>query len=324
MRVFVTGGTGFIGKHLVRRLTADGHDVVCLARSTSDLSAMREAGARIVHGDVRDANAIAEGMTGCDRVVHLANLYEMWLPDWREMDRVNVDGTRCVMQVAIQHGVQRVVYLSTVAVYGRPADWPFCETSARGEALFSHYARSKQKAEVVCQDFQAQGLPMVMLYPGIVLGAGDDKASGQYIKDILGKRVPSTIFHQSIETYVYVGDVVEAIVQACVRDSVAGQGYLVGKHAITGRDYARLIAERSGVRLPWFHFPDWAVIAASYLFTALAQITHLPPAWGLSIDAARTLKNGFYFDGSRAERELGLQYTPIGVALLEAIRSYRE
>lgn len=324
MRVFVTGGTGFIGKHLVRRLTATGHEVVCLVRSTSDIRVLREAGVQIVYGDVRDYDAVVNGMAGCDRVVHLANLYEMWLPDWSEMEQVNVDGTRCVMQAAMQTGVQRVVYLSTVAVFGKPAEWPFCETSPRGLEVFSNYARSKRAAELVCREFQAKGLPVVMLYPGIVLGAGDDKPSGQYIRDIIRRRVPSTIFHQSIGTYVYVGDVVEAILQACVRNAVEGRNYLVGKHALNGREYVQLIAKLSGVSLPWFHFPDWAVIAASYLFTALSQITRTPPGWGLSIDAARTLKNGFFFDGSRAEKELGLRYTSLEAALQEAIQSYRE
>jgi hypothetical protein len=84
-----------------------------------------------------------------------------------------------------------------------------------------------------------------------------------------------------------------------------------------------LIRDVSSVSLPWFHFPDFMVMAASYLLTGLSTITRRPPYWGLSVDASWTLKQGFQYDGSQAERELGIRYTPIRQALEEAIASYR-
>jgi dihydroflavonol-4-reductase len=120
-----------------------------------------------------------------------------------------------------------------------------------------------------------------------------------------------------------VGDVADAILRAAALPEAAGKKYMLGGAQLNGKQYVELIRDVSGVSLPWFHFPDFMVMAASYLLTALSALTHRPPYWGLSIDASRTLQQGFQYDGSLAERELGIRYTPIRQALIEAIASYR-
>ena len=324
MNIFVTGATGFIGKHLVKRLSADGHRVCCLVRSAGRAQALHDPDLELIYGDVNDRQALQRGMHNCDWLFHLANLYSMWEPDNSRYDIVNAAGTRVVLECAAAAGVKKVVYVSTAAVYGKPDEVPFDENSRPGARLFSKYARSKAAADQLAWDFYRRGLPLVVLYPGIVLGAGDDKASGQYIQDIIRRRVPSTIFHNSSASYVYVGDVVEAMVRAAEKPATVGQRYLVGGTVLSGRAYARLISEVAGVKLPLLRLPDWTVLLAAYLLTGLSSLTRRPPIWGLSIDAGWTLKNGFQFDGSRAEKELGLQYTPIRQALSEAVQSYRQ
>ena len=325
LKVFVTGATGFIGKHLVRRLVAEGHDVRCLVRQGRDTRALERLGVCIVRGDVNDRKAMCIGMKGCDWLFHLANLYTMWETQPERFQRVNVQGTRDVLETALEAGVGKVVYVSTVAVYGKPAQSPFSESAQPSPKLFSEYARTKAAANCIAWELHHQrGLPLTVVYPGIVLGAGDDKASGHYIQDIIRKRVPSTIFHNASCTYVYVGDVVEALLRAAEKPETVGQKYLLGKYSLTGREYADLISEVSGVPLPLFRFPDWIVMTAAYLLTGLSAITRRPPWWGLSIDAGHTLMNGFLIDGSKAERELRITYTPVRKALEEAIASYRE
>ena len=325
MKVFVTGATGFIGRHLVRRLVKEGHEVTCLVRKSSSVAELEALGMRLVTGDVNDREALRIGMRGCDWLFHLANLYTMWEPHPERFQRINVEGTRAVLETALDVGVGKVVYVCTVAVFGKPAASPFTENDRPGPALFSQYARTKAEADAIAWDlYERCGLPLTVLYPAIVLGASDDKASGHYIQDIIRKRVPSTIFHHSSCTYVYVGDVVEAMLRAAQNPSSVGEKYLVGRYALDGRSYADLISEISGVPLPIFRFPDWIVMAASYLLTGLSAITRCPPWWGLSVDAGWTLKNGFVMDGSKAERDLGITYTPIRMALEEAIASYRE
>lgn len=324
MKIFITGATGFIGKHLTRRLVEDGHEVGCLVRKTSAADPLSEMGVKLFYGDVNDRETLLEGMTGCDWLFHLANLYSMWEPDAHLFERVNVDGTRTVLDCALQAGVKKVVYVSTAAVYGKPAVIPFCEESLPGPRLFSAYARSKAAAVRLAWDFSRQtGLPLVVLYPGIVLGPGDDKASGEYIRGLVNRRLPSTIFHHSRATYVAVEDVAQALVRAAELAHTVGQKYLIGRANLSGSEFTGLIQAISEVRLPLFRFPDWMVTTAAYLFTGLARITGRPPLWGLSVDAAHTLKNGFTFDGSKAVRELDLQYHPIEGALCDAIASYR-
>jgi dihydroflavonol-4-reductase len=325
VKIFITGGTGFIGTHLIQRLSKmGGHEIRCLARQSSDTRVMDACGVQKVMGDVNDREALLRGMDGCDCLLHLANLYSMWRPDPAEFERVNVDGTRMVLECALEAGVKRVVNVSTIAVYGQPAQIPIREETPAGDVLFSEYGRTKAEGDRIAWDlYHTRGLPMVALYPGIVLGAGDDKASGQYIQDIIARRVPSIIFCRSRATYVYVEDVVDAILRAAELPGVVGQRYLIGKHVLDGRAYADLISEISGVRLPWPPYPDFVVMAVSYFLTFLASFTRRPPRWGLSIDAYWTLKTGFVMDGSKAERELGIQYTPVRTALEEAIASYR-
>ncbi len=325
MEVFVTGATGFIGRHLVRRLVEDGHSVRCLVRKNSRTKPLERLGVRLEFGDVNNPAALREGMQGCDWLFHLANLYSMWEPDRSRFTRINIDGTRNVLQAALETGLKKVVYISTVAVYGRPAQSPFDEDSPAGPRFFSEYARTKAVANEIAWDYYHRfQLPLVVLYPGIVLGAGDEKASGHYIQDIIRRRVPSTIFHHSRAAYVSVHDLVDAMLSAAEKPQTVGQKYLIGCETLDGRRYASLISEVSGVPLPLFRLPDWIVLAAAYLLTGVSQVIRRPPLWGLSIDAGWTLKNGFCIDGSKAERELEIHYTPIRIALAEAIASYRE
>ncbi len=325
MKIFVTGGTGFIGSHLVPYLIQQGHSVTCLVRKTSRTAALTAAGAALVYGDVNDCEAILSGMQGSDWLFHLANLYSMWLPDPGEFTRVNIDGTRNVLEAALQAGIQKVIYVSTVAVFGKPAEIPFNEACIPGAKLFSEYARTKAAADQIAwQLFQEKGLPLVALYPGIVLGAGDDKPSGVYIRDIVYGRVPSVIFKNSIETYVYVKDVCTAILRAAEKPDNLGEKYLIGNEAYNGLDYVRLLCEAGNMRMPPFRLPDWMVMSAAYLLTGLSSVTKQPPWWGLSVEAGRTLQAGFYYSGEKACRELGLTYTPIRVALKESVDWYRQ
>jgi dihydroflavonol-4-reductase len=324
MKVFVTGGTGFIGKYVVRRLIEDGHQVGCLVRDASRLDGPSSLDFERVPGNVSSLPALRAGMKGCDWIIHLAGLYSMWSPDPDSFTRVNVEGTRNVMQAALECGASKVIHMSTVAVYGKPTDCPFTEESRPGPELFSRYGQTKRAGERIAWNYyQEHGLPLVVLYPGIVLGAGDDRASGQYLRLILFRRTPSTIFHNSRSMYVHVRDVADAVLHAAQKPDNLGEKYLIGKEALTGHQLAELVHDVSGVSLPPLRLPDLIVLAASYLFTGVSAITHRPPLWTLSIDASQTLKNGFIFEGSKAERELGLRYTPIHQAITEAVAWYR-
>jgi dihydroflavonol-4-reductase len=308
MRILITGATGFIGSHLIRRLTGTPHELRCLVRDPGGRAARALAcrGAEIVPGDVTDPDSVRRAVDGCDAVVHLANIYSFWERDPRSYDAVNVAGTAHVMEAALAAGVSKVVHLSTVeALESAPRD--------------NRYARSKYAGEQRAWAAARRGLPLVVLAPGAVLGRGDRKPTGRYIRDLARRRLPFALRTRTVLTFVHVRDVVEAIVQALERPEAVGKRYIVGVHQVAIGELNRLVSEIAGVPLPEWRLPDVLVLPAAALLTGLARITGRPPAWGLSLDMARVLRRGFRYDGSAAARELGFSYSPIRDAVAEML-----
>jgi dihydroflavonol-4-reductase len=324
MKVFITGATGFIGTHLVRRLAQDEHELHCLVRRTSQIRTLEELGAVLITGDVTDMNSIRQGMQSCDWVMNLANIYSFWEPDNRGFGNVNIEGTRNVLECALEMGVSKVVHVSSVVVYGKPPECPFAEESQVGPVRFSEYARTKYEGELIAWElYEQRGLPLVVIYPGSVLGPGDNKATGQYHRNLIAGRMPARLFEDSVLTYVHVRDVVEVIVRAAEEADNIGEKYFACGQQLSMREINEMVCDIAGVPLPELAQPDRQVMANAALMTRLAEATKKPPLLGMSIDLVRTTKEGFMADGSKAERELGITYTPIRVALEEAIAWYR-
>jgi dihydroflavonol-4-reductase len=324
VKTFITGATGFIGTHLVKRLTQTEHELRCLVRETSDVHTLEELGVALITGDVTDKGSVLEGMKGSDWVVNLANIYTFWEPDKQVYTDVNVGGTRNVMECALETGVSKVVHVSTGGIYGKPEDCPFTEESPVGPVRFSEYFRTKYAGDLIAWElYEKKGLPLVMIYPVAVLGPGDPKTTGEYIQDLIHRRMPARVFEGSILTFVHVKDVAEAIVRALEKQDNLGEKYLVGKHQLSLREINEMVSGISGVALPKLALPDWMVVANATLLTALANLIKKPPILKMAKDKIRTMKEGFVIDGSKAERELGITYTPVRVALEEAIASYQ-
>jgi len=322
MKIFITGATGFIGTHLVRRLAQTEHKLYCLVRKTSDIGELKKLGATIIYGDVTDKDSLLSGMKGCDWLANLANVYSFWEPDKRVYKRVNVEGTRNVLDCALETGISKVVHVSSVVSYGKPEDSPFTEESPAGPVRFSQYAQTKYEGDLVAWEFyEKKRLPLLMVYPGAVLGPGDPKATGKYIDDLLHRRLPARVLEDSVMTWVHVRDVAEAIVRALEKQNNNGKKYLVGNNRFSFGEINRMVSDISGVRLPRFRLPSPLVKLNAFILTLIADIIKKPPLWGLSTDQIRTMRHGFRFDGSKAEKELGISYTSIRQALKEAIES---
>ncbi len=323
MKVFVTGGTGFIGGHVARKLSDKGHDIFCLVRETSDTSALEALGASLIRGDVTDKGSLLCGVEGCEWVVNLANLFEFWVPDRRAYQAVNVEGTRNVMDAAKSAGVSKVIHVSTLAVYGN-ASWPVTEESELGPECFSEYARTKRAGELLVRELYAKGgLPLVTIYPGGVLGPDDPKAAGRYLRNLVRRKMPAQVLTKSVFPWVYVGDVAEAVVGALEKQDNIGERYLLAGENLTFGEVNTLVSEISGVKLPWLTFPNAVTMMAAHVATAIANVIRKPPILDMSVDEISLMRQGLEADGSKAVRELGLTYTPIRTALAEAIESFR-
>ncbi|MFH1312361.1 MAG: NAD-dependent epimerase/dehydratase family protein [Candidatus Eisenbacteria bacterium] len=322
-RTFVTGATGFIGRHTAERLVAAGHELTCLVRRMSDTSKLKKLDAALAVGDLTDRASLQRGMNGCEWVVNIAAAYSFWLPRKRTYADVNIGGTRNVMECALEAGVSKVVHVSTVAIYGRPAERPFNEDSNPGPVRFSEYARTKHEGDLIAWEAsKTKGLPLVMVYPGGVLGPGDPQATGEYIQNLLNGRMPATVFDDVLFPWVHVRDVAEVIVRAAEKEHNISGKYLAVAQNLTFGQMNQMISEISGVALPRLRMPASLAMLNARLLTLMADIAKKPPLLGIAIDQMRTMKEGAEVDGSRVERELGITYTPIRVALQEAIASY--
>lgn len=325
MNVFVTGGTGFIGSHLIRRLAGTDHRVYCLVRETSQTSMVKELGAIPVAGDLTDRESLIRGMRGCDWVMNLAACISFWEPNKRVYRDVNVEGTRNVMEAALESGVSKVVHVSAAGVLGKSAGHLVNEDGMPQPAgLNNEYLRSKLAGDEVAWGLHAtRGLPLVVMYPVGVLGPGD-KVLVPYIRNLVLGRMPFVAFGDSVLTFVHVKDVAEAIVKAAEQENNMGEKYVVGKYMLSMREFNEAVCDIAGVRPPRMKLPDIAASATAHLLTRLADLTKRPPVMGLSIDSVRMMRGGFKFDGTKAERELGIAYTPIRTALQEIISSLQE
>jgi dihydroflavonol-4-reductase len=324
MKIFITGGTGFIGTHVVKRLKETSHELCCLCRPTSDVGELEKNHVVIFRGDLTDKQSLLEGMSGYDSVINLANFYEFWTGDKSVFEHVNVTGTRNVMEAAIDGGVRKVVHVSSAVVYGN-TEWPVTEASQMGPKCASLYGQSKRAGDLVAWElFETGELPLVMVYPGAVLGPDDPKAAGRYVRNLLDRRLPAQVFTSSQFPFVHVGDVAEVIVRALEKERNIGEKYLVVSESMTFGEFNKLLADVSGIRLPRLSLPDSFAMFGAYLMTGLAKLTRRPPMLDMSVDQMRLMKQGMEVDGTKAAEELGFTYMPIRAALEEQVNEWRQ
>jgi dihydroflavonol-4-reductase len=320
MNTFITGGTGFIGRYTTELQGKSGHQIKLLVRKTSDTSVLGKTKFTKVEGDLSDKKSLLDGMEDCDAVINIAGHYTFWEPDKSIYSKVNIDGTKNVMECALESSIKKIVHVSTAGIYGKPEDEPFIEESKIGPVQYSEYFRTKYEAEKIVWDlFKKKGLPVVVIYPVCVLGAGDTKASGRYINDLINRKIPATIFNKHIFTFVYVKDVAQSIVSALEKENNIGEKYLIGNYRCTWKEINEMISKISGVPLPKIKLPDSITMMNAYFLTGLANLIKKPPLWGMALDQMKVMKAGFSVDGTKAEGELGIKYTPIRKALEEAI-----
>ena len=324
MKIFITGGTGFIGKYTVGLLSGTNHQMKVLIRKTSNKSSLNKPNITIVEGDLLNRQSLLKGMRDCDSVIDIAGLYSFWEKDKSVFGKINIEGTRNVMECALESGIKKVVHVSTAGIFGKPEEIPFNEESKPGPIRYSEYFKTKYEGDNFAWElFEKKGLPLVVIYPVCVLGAGDTKASGRYIRDMITRKLPGTVFSRRTFTFVCVKDVARAIVNALEKENNIGEKYLVGNYRSTWKEVNKLISEVSGVPLPKIEFPEWLTMMNAYMLTGLANLIKKPPLWGMAVDQMKVMRYGFSVNGSKAEKELGIKYTPIRIAMKEAIDSIR-
>jgi dihydroflavonol-4-reductase len=324
MKVLVTGGSGFVGSHLVRRLLERGAQTRCLARPTSRLDNLKDLPVEIIHGDLRDLESLRLAVKGAQAVYHCAADYRLWSRDPREMYESNVTGSRNVMQAALDESVERVVYTSTVGALGLNEDGsPANETTPVAiDDMIGHYKRSKFLAEEEVRNFAARGLPVVIVNPSTPVGELDIKPTptGKIIVDFLKGKMFGYV--DTGMNLIDARDCAEGHILAAERGRV-GERYILGGFNLTLKEMFDALARLSSVRSPKTRAPHWVAETYARLenFWSINVVGRAPE---VPIESVKMSRHKMWFDSSKAVRELGLPQSPIENALARAVEWFEK
>jgi dihydroflavonol-4-reductase len=305
-RAFVTGGSGFVGGALVDGLIARGDEVVALARSDAAAAALAARGAKTARGDTLDEEALAAGMDGCEIVYHVAGINTMCPEDPVEMIHVNVRGAETAVRAAARAGIARLVLTSSAASLGEERGTVGSEASPHRGWYLSVYERSKREGEVAALAAgRSAGVQVVSVNPSSVQGPGRAGGTGRIMIAYLNGRLRAFV-HANI-SLVDIRDCVRGHLLAAER-GVPGERYVLNGATMTSAEALEIVAGMTGVReSPRFLPPVVASAAAAVAEVGFKLARKHPPFCRAMV---RTVLHGHRYDGSRATRELGLEYTP--------------
>ena len=319
MRVFITGATGFVGGHVARQYAAGGASLRLLTRQTSRLDSLEGIDAEMVTGDLREPEKLRSALTGCDALVHVAADYRLWVRDPKQMYSANVDGTRELLKLAREVGVQRVVYTSSVATMGFKADGTIVneETPVALSDMIGHYKRSKFLGELEAIQAAKTGQHVMILNPTTPIGPGDAKPTptGRIIVDFLNRKFPAYV--DTGLNLVDVNEIARMHVVALERGT-PGERYILGGENLTLKQILDRMSAITGLPSPTMRVPH--AVAMGFAFfdeTFTGKIRGKEPR--ATVEAVRMGKKMMFASSTKAERELGFQMLPVYPALRAAI-----
>lgn len=324
MKTLVTGTTGFLGSSLVRELIADQRDVRVLVRKNADLSNIDGLQVEVVTGDVRDRASLDAALKGCETLYHAAAYYSLWSRDKKMIYDINVQGTRNILQAAMDGNIGKIVYTSTVGCIGlwpdgRPADE---QTPLDPAILCNDYKLSKYQAEQVALEFAGRGLPVVIVNPSAPVGPRDIKPTptGKLILDFVNGKMPAYL--DTGLNLIDVRDCARGHILAEQKGTI-GERYILGNRNLSLHEILLALEMITGVKAPGIQLPYWVAYATGWVCEAVSDwITHQPPAVPLA--GVKMAKHRMYFDPAKAVRELGLPQNSVEQALEDAVRWMRD
>jgi dihydroflavonol-4-reductase len=322
MTVLVTGVSGFVGSAVARALAAEGRPVRGLVRATSARANLDGFPGELVEGDLRDPAAVARAMAGASALFHVAADYRLWAPDPQEIVRNNRDTTRIVMDAALDAGVARIVYTSSVATLLPDPVGAADETRpATPDQAVGAYKRSKVEAERLVEAWVAErGLPAVIVNPSTPIGPRDVRPTptGRIIVEAANGRMPA--FVESGLNLVHVDDVAAGHLAAFAKGRV-GERYVLGGEDVS---LAALLAEVAALmerRPPTLRIPRGPLFPLAWANERLARVTGKEPF--LTLDSLRMAKHRMFYSSAKATRELGYAARPWQGAVADAVAWFR-
>lgn len=304
MKVFLTGGTGFIGGHVARLLRDRGDEVVALVRTPGKAGALRASGCELVEGDLSSVDAIRAAVAGCDAVVHAGAVYKVGIPKSEQaaMYASNVTGTETVLDAAIAANVPRIVYVSTVGVFGDTHGKLVDESFRRDSPYPSEYERTKTIAHEIAEDRIANGAPIVIVQPGGVYGPKDHSEIGNMIEQVRTGKLPAKAFPEAGFMFCHVEDIAAGIVLALDRGRV-GEAYVLSAEQGTIGELIDRVAAIAGRKPPRFTMPAAILKAIAPLGPVVGPAMGFPPNLREVIRSTDGVT--YWASDEKARRELG-------------------
>ncbi|MDQ3395751.1 MAG: NAD-dependent epimerase/dehydratase family protein, partial [Bacteroidota bacterium] len=282
MKIFLTGGTGYIGENLAITLKSQGHEVYALVRSPEKSATLSSAGVLLIQGDLDNKQAIEKGMIGCDAVFHLAAFARLWPDDEMLFRKINVEGTRNILEAAKNNGVKKVVITSTAGVAGpsviggKPVD----EESVRIAPYFNFYEATKAEAEDISREYAKNGLHVVIVNPPRVYGPGrksESNAIGRLIELFLANKwrfIPGD--GKRIGSYTYIDDIVDGHIKAWELGR-NGESYLLGGENASYEYFFSLLQKHTGIHKKLYNIPVPVLVFVSHIMVLWSKIFNKAP-----------------------------------------------
>ncbi|HWK25735.1 MAG TPA: NAD-dependent epimerase/dehydratase family protein [Solirubrobacter sp.] len=306
-RVFLTGGSGLVGGALAAGLVAQGDEVVALARSDEAAAKLRAHGTTPVRAELMDEEDLARAIDGCELVYHVAGVNTMCPKDPEGMMDVNVRGARIAVRAAARAGARRVILTSSSAAIGEAEGTVGTEASPHRGSYMSVYERSKREGELAAfEEAERAGIELVAINPSSVQGPGRAGGTGRILLGYLNGKL--RVFVRTRLSLVDIDDCVRAHLLGAERGQ-PGERYLISGATLTSQEALDLVSEIAGVRHRVVFVPGAVALAVGVNVARIARARGKTPP--VCREMIVTMLHGHHYDGSRATRELGLEYTPI-------------
>jgi nucleoside-diphosphate-sugar epimerase len=317
MTALLTGATGFVGGALARSLVASGHGVRAIVRSPEKARGLAGLGVEIHPGDITDKESMRKPMTGVDGVYHVAGWYKVGVRDTSDAVRINIDGTRHVLELASELRIPRTVYTSTLAVNSDTRGRVVDESYRFSGRHLTVYDRTKADAHRIAESLAARGLPVVIVQPGLIYGPGDTSNLRPMLVDYLRRKLP-LVPKQTAFAWAHVDDIARGHMLAMEKGQTGRNYFVCGPvHSLEeALDLARSI---TGIPPPRLRVGPSVIRAMAASMAVVEKVIPLPPSYtseGLRVVAGVT----YIGNNSRARSELGWRPRPLREGLMETLR----
>ena len=316
MKAFVTGGSGFIGRNIVRKLVDRGYQVSVLARSPESAAILVALGADVVPGDIIDMESMRKEMQGCDVVYHVAGYVKTTDPDPETMESTNVGGTRKVLRLAYELQIPRIVFTSTTAVFGDTRGEIVDESYQADGVALTELARTKWLAHYeVAVPLLEKGAPIIIVIPGGVYGPQSHGLVTELMR-IFYRRYPIVAGAETVLTFAHVEDIAEGHILAAEKGQV-GETYILTGPAVPLGDMLDFWTYLTGIKAPKIRLPAAVVRRSAPLLSMVGRATGLQIAFGR--EGAMVAGATFTARSDKARQQLGWETRPLQSGMLETL-----